>query len=53
MTTAAGTFERCLEVLEVGGELEAVEEGLAEIGLSLLLFFAASLYARWGAEARA
>jgi uncharacterized membrane protein len=27
--------------------------GLVEIGLSLLLFFAASLYARWGAEARA
>ena len=27
--------------------------GLTEIGLSLLLFFAASLYARWGAEAQA
>lgn len=27
--------------------------GLAEIGLSLVLFLAASLYARWGAEARA
>lgn len=25
--------------------------GLLEVGLSLLLFFAASLYSRWGAEA--
>lgn len=26
--------------------------GLAEIGLSLLLFFAATLFARWGAQAQ-